>query len=226
MMLTTNELFIYESSGYFVLPGVLDRRTIDGLKESINNLKRRYRPEANPDPESRGLRYTFRSIIEEDKKFLEFGTTGLVRDLAVDTCGPNSTLHMSHAMIRPACHTMTTAWHRDGPPLADRDRGLGHPLPIVVTRVGIFLTDLQEKSMGNLMVIPGSHHVSSEPDISAAESAVDLEGSIPICVPAGSIVIFHNAIWHAVMQNRSSRDRLTIYYGFGHPWMAAPFTVN
>lgn len=206
--------------GFLVLPELLEPELCHILRERLTRLKDKYDPEPwREDPEVEGKRYTFKNIVQEDDVFLQLAIYEPILSIVDQLIGRDATLHFSHGMIRPITTRPTTGWHRDGPPLQARYAQLAQPVPLVTLRFGVFLTDLSEPNMGNLVVVPGSHKAIREPDLEGTDQVEDLPGSVPVLLREGSAVIFHNALWHAVMANRSPFDRLAVYLGYGFPWM-------
>ena len=48
-----------------------------------------------------------------------------------------------------------------------------------------------------------------------------LPGAVQVCAPAGSAILFHNALWHGVGPFEPGRRRTMLYYCYEHPWMVA-----
>jgi hypothetical protein len=109
-------------------------------------------------------------------------------------------------------------WHIDG-----NDQGyraFGWPIPLLQLKVGYYLTDMTQPGNANLTVVPGSHksrHVPSLPDLEAQHS---WPGEEQVCAPAGSAILFHNALFHTAARYASpSHHRTMLYYAYEHPWM-------
>ena len=70
------------------------------------------------------------------------------------------------------------------------------------------------------MVVPGSHKTDFEPTAQALSGFDAFRGAIQVCCPAGSCVIFHNALWHTCgPATRADGRRIMLYYAYEHPWM-------
>ncbi len=111
-------------------------------------------------------------------------------------------------------------WHIDG--IDNGYRSLGHPIPLLQLKVGYYLSDMTEPWQGNLTVVPGSHKTQREPTLADRERREFFPGCHQVCGPAGTMVLFHNAIWHtAAPYNDPNRGRTMLYYCYEHPWMSA-----
>jgi ectoine hydroxylase len=83
----------------------------------------------------------------------------------------------------------------------------------------LLLTDQSEPGTGNIELIPGSHRspVSLPSDVIAAGNDVQI-GHV-VCAPAGSVLLFHNAVWHRTYRHDGERDRYTVHYIYSPPWV-------
>lgn len=132
-------------------------------------------------------------------------------------------------------------WHADGP----RPAALGSPFPspsnaggavgLHYLKFGYFFTDLTHGTGGSLEVVRGSH-VRSELD---GKGGADTGKALPagakagapgqfdpreydvvrFDVPAGTVVAFHQALWHAAMPNTSPIERRNAYISYCPTWM-------
>ena len=111
-------------------------------------------------------------------------------------------------------------WHIDG-----HDEGyrrLGTPIPFLQLKIGYYLTDMTEPGQGNLCVVPGSHKAEYNPDPEDLQNMDLFSGAIQICAPAGTAILFHNALWHSSGPwTKDDGKRIMLYYAYEHPWMIA-----
>ncbi|MGH3486673.1 MAG: phytanoyl-CoA dioxygenase family protein, partial [Actinopolymorphaceae bacterium] len=40
-----------------------------------------------------------------------------------------------------------------------------------------------------------------------------------ICAPIGSVLLFHNGVWHRTYRHDGDRDRYTAHYVYSPPWV-------
>jgi ectoine hydroxylase-related dioxygenase (phytanoyl-CoA dioxygenase family) len=72
----------------------------------------------------------------------------------------------------------------------------------------------------NLMVVPGSHKSGQPPSHADFERIGRFPGAVQVCAPAGSAILFHNALWHTAAPFASPQHHRTmLYYAYEHPWM-------
>ena len=132
---------------------------------------------------------------------------------AWDVYGDQLKLHNSQAFIRPPGPS-DTAWHRDGPRVVPY-RVYAPRLPLQL-KVAYWLTDLPRPEMGNLVVYPGSHRLDGF-DAYTARGPVD--GELPICVRAGTMMLMDGNIFHRVMDNRSPTTRYNLFTTYCPSWV-------
>lgn len=73
--------------------------------------------------------------------------------------------------------------------------------------------------MGNMMLIPGSHR--SQLDLPEA-----VRGQVDACpiqqtiyARQGSVLLFHNGVWHSPMPNNKDFDCFNMHYIYSPPWL-------
>ena len=103
--------------------------------------------------------------------------------------------HASDAVLEFGPVGRDMAWHIDGHD--DGYRGLARPIPLLQLKVGYYLTDITEAGQGNLSLIPGSHKSMTDPSDNDLQKKELFEGAIQLCAPAGTAILFHNALWHS-----------------------------
>ncbi|WP_197681772.1 phytanoyl-CoA dioxygenase family protein [Actinopolymorpha singaporensis] len=119
--------------------------------------------------------------------------------------------------MQPA-HGGTGGWHQDGSGAYDFGK-LGYPVALIQLWVSFLLADQTRPGTGNMELIPGSHR-SSVPlpaDIRAARGDTPI-GHV-ICAPTGSVLVFHNGVWHRTYRHDGDRDRFTAHYVYSPPWV-------
>ena len=112
-------------------------------------------------------------------------------------------------------------WHLDGHD--DGYRNLGTPIPLLQLKIGYYLSDMTQPGQGNLCVVPGSHKAASAPDREDLQQWGRSAGVTEICAPAGTAILFHNALWHSAGPSPATgwAARAMLYYAYEHPWMIA-----
>jgi ectoine hydroxylase len=156
-----------------------------------------------------------RPVVDEDPAFLELMEWPTTFPLAVRTLRHwNLQLQTSHLIMVPRNpDERNIGWHQDGGSPGAR---VGGVRALTSLKVGFFLTDLPERNMGSLMVVPGSHRLAGPP--AWRDGARDPEGVVELTLRAGSAVIFQQGVWHAGAPNLSDSTRIVVYYGYGYRW--------
>ena len=162
------------------------------------------------------------NILEDDPLFLELLTWPALLPYVHAFINPQPHYHASDAIVEDAkdFQDRTDGWHIDG---SDQGyRNLGAVIPILQLKVGYYLTDMTAPGRGNLTVVPGSHLSRAEPAPEDRKRRELFPGARQVCAPAGSAILFHNAIWHtAAPYVPGAPGRTMLYYAYEHPWMLA-----
>ncbi|MFD1675917.1 phytanoyl-CoA dioxygenase family protein [Alicyclobacillus fodiniaquatilis] len=206
--LTELDRFIFESWGYFIIPDVLNQDEIRSVLEASQRLHSGHK----------GVFQQVGNGFEREpsiERLLDHpAVLPKVRGLYQSD---NVIVQAAWCTLQPA-HGKTGGWHQDGSSAFDF-RQLGYPIPLLQLRVSYLLTDQTRPGMGNLELIPGSHrsrvplpeHVRTE----HAETPI----SHIVCAPAGSALVFHNAVWHRAYEHNEDYDRYTMHFVYSPPWM-------
>lgn len=133
-----------------------------------------------------------------------------------DIYGEASKLLQSQFFVRPPHQPTRNDWHFDGPrqvPFAKFSPSL--PLRL---KVGYWLTELPREKMGNLLVIPGSHH---QDFLSQYKTHEQHPEQIAIVARPGDLILMAAGLWHRVDVNESERARINLFYEYGPSWIVA-----
>ena len=199
----------FQENGFLVIEDVFKKDEVNNLLnaslENISNLNDHER---------------YRNILLKNKVFLSCIDKSIVLSYVLKILNHYNIQLLTSQLIYTPSHSTKRAlgWHRDGgisTPLC----AYGYPAMQYI-KVGVFLTDLLEEKMGNLLVIPKSHFLSKksiqEKYIMNNEIKVDPKNYTSINVKSGSIVIFGQNLWHATDFNLSNKDRVILYFGYGY----------
>jgi hypothetical protein len=204
---TALDKFVFESWGYFIIPGVLSPdeaeecyeasvRLHAGRGKEWGQLGRGYESEA-----------CFEALIDHPAVLPKI--RGLYGDRFVMQAAWNT--------MQPAGGDVGN-WHQDGSSAYDY-KLLGYPAPLIQLRASFLLTDQSEPGLGNMELIPGSHRAQ----VPLPEDIRSARGDVPIgdvvCAKAGDVLVFHNAVWHRTYAHRGDRDRYTAHYIYSPPWV-------
>jgi ectoine hydroxylase len=204
--LTPLDRFIFESWGYFVVPGVLSEeeaaecydaceRMHAGRERTFGQLGRGYE-----------LEPALERLIDHPAVLPK--VRGLYGDRFV--------LQACWNTMQPA-HTGVGGWHQDGSRAYDYKQ-LGYPVPLIQLRASFLLTDQSEPGTGNMELIPGSHRSQVPLPQDLRDNRSDVPIGHVVCAPAGSVLVFHNAVWHRTYTHSGDKDRYTAHYIYSPPW--------
>lgn len=119
--------------------------------------------------------------------------------------------------VQPA-HGDVGGWHQDGSGAYDFKK-LGYPIPLIQLRASYLLTDQSVPRTGNMELIPGSHHSMAPLPEQIRRARGDVPIGDVICASAGSVLLFHNAVWHRTYAHDGDYDRYTMHYVYSPPWV-------
>lgn len=221
---TASEQFFWENNGYLVLdsflPSDLLARLVETSKRAIAE-RRRKQEEGLPttgmthlNGESTRIFY----ILDDDPLFLDMMTYPPLMPYVTTLLNAKPHHHASDLIVEYPQQGRGMGWHIDGHD--NGYRNLRFPIPHLQLKVGYYLNDMTELGRGNLCVIPGSHKTQIAPDSADLQKTELFEGAIQVCAPAGSAVLFHNALWHSGGPwTQTDGARWMLYYAYEHPWM-------
>jgi ectoine hydroxylase-related dioxygenase (phytanoyl-CoA dioxygenase family) len=208
--------------GFFVLPGLLPGDLVGRLLEAIDRKSYEAR-KADPTRNSVKLH----NIVDHDPAFIELLMYEPALQLAYDCFGPAFHLCQSNFVSRPRDEKLnnyvgSSPWHADGPrpnmfPAPHNDGVVG----LHYLKFGYFLSDLTHGTGGSLQVVRGSH---LKPELGGKKHAAfnindHAKDLIQIDCPAGTVVGFHQAQWHAAPPNQSAIERKNCYVSYCPTWM-------
>jgi ectoine hydroxylase len=223
---TQAERFFFDSNGYLVLERFLAEEHVARLLEALRRVVSRRR-----DWQGQGKPHTGMTqiagdntrifyILGDDPLFLELLDWPPLWPYVTGLLNERPHHHASDAIVEYGPRGRGMGWHQDGHDSAYRN--LGPTIPLLQLKVGYYLTDMNGGGRGNLCVAPGSHKTAHHPDPADTRRTDLFPGAQEIRAPAGSAILFHNALWHS--QGPWTQDdgaRIMLYYAYEHPWMLA-----
>jgi ectoine hydroxylase len=205
---TVLDQFIFDSWGYFIIPDVLSP---DEVAECLEASQRLHEGKPKKVSYQIGNGYATEPALERliDHPAALPKVRGLYRS-------DNIILQSGWCTVQPA-HSPHGGWHQDGSGAFDF-KLLGYPIPLLQLRVSYLLTDQSQPGMGNMELIPGSHRSRYEMPLSARKGEEDCPIRHIVCAPAGSALVFHNAVWHRSHEHLLDYDRYIMHYIYSPPW--------
>jgi len=222
---TKDQIRQFIECGFLVVQNAISPADVERYLKALDRARERY-----VDLTERDMRIYSPSLgaatSESKETFLHIeGLVGRDEDLeelidhdrhigfVYDIFGELTKLHISEAFVRPDSNGRNP-WHVDGPRMVPFSTFSGD-LPLQI-RVGYWLTDLPEVSMGNLVVLPGSHRRAY---FAHADTTITLPEEHVLRVHSGDMTIMHGSLWHKVDENLSDSVRKNIYIGYCPSWV-------
>jgi len=225
-MISQSEKFFFDNNGYLVLEQFLDLNLTKDLLQTVKHVASRRRKLVSDKIEHTGItqidgqniRYFY--ILDDDPLFLKMLDYPPIMAYIESLLNSKPHHHASDAVLEFSPIERGMAWHIDGHD--DGYRGLARPIPLLQLKVGYYLTDMTKPGQGNLCLIPGSHKAMTEPFVDDLQNKELFDGAIQVCAPAGTAILFHNAVWHSGGPwYQENGQRIMLYYAYEHPWMIA-----
>lgn len=206
---TDLDRFVFESWGYLVIPAVLSE---DEATECYDASQRLH---ADRDRAFGQIGRGYETEPSLERLIDHPAVLPKVRGLF----GDRFILQASWNTMQPARGGIG-GWHQDGSSAYDFKR-LGYPVPLIQLRASFLLTDQTEPGMGNMELIPGSHRSQVPLPDEVRSERRDVPIGHVICAPIGSVLLFHNGVWHRTYRHDGDRDRYTAHYVYSPPWVRA-----
>lgn len=223
---TQAERFFFDNNGYLVLDGFLGKELVARLMEALHGAVSRRRAlqereiphTGRTDVQGDNTRIFY--ILDDDPLFLDMLDYPPVIPYVTGLLHERPHHHASDAIVEYGSTERGMGWHRDGRDYGYRD--LGPLIPLLQLKIGYYLTDMTEPGRGNLCIVPGSHKAQHDPDSALLQRKDLFSGAVQLCAPAGSAILFHNALWHSAGPwTRADGARIMLYYAYEPPWMLA-----
>ena len=216
MRLSQEQLEQFSREGFLVLPDVFSRREVDRLIRPLARLFSEDVP-ANFREKTSGEVRTAMGLHERDPIYAKIVRHPRLLEPAMQLLGPELYVQQVKVNAKPAFAGEQWQWHYD---FATHHQEDGVPEPLALN-LHVFLDDVTDFN-GPLWFIRGSHRggpvgaaldtvTTSYPlwcvDKAAVSRLVEAEGIAPATGPAGTMLIFGDALVHASPPNMSPWDR-------------------
>src|SRR5258706_15234593 len=206
--MTEMDQFIFECFGFIVIEDVL---TEDECDEVLEAAKRVHAGKSKEKLLQVGKGFEHEPRIEQ---LIDHpAVLPKVRTLL----GDRFVLQAAWCTVQPA-GSQSVGWHQDGSGAFDF-KSLGYPVPLLQLRASFNLTDQSETFMGNMMMIPGSHRSPIPLPEAMRHEIYACPIQQIICARRGSVLLFHNGVFHSPMPNNRDFDRYNMHYIYSPPWL-------
>ena len=198
----------FDREGYLLIENAISHDDICKYIDATNRIAARHLAERP------GRAFTpWNGIAHLDPVFTELIDHPRHVGFAYDVYGELLKLHNSQAFIRPTGKS-DTKWHNDGARAVPY--AVYAPVLPLQLKVAYWLTDLPRPGMGNLVIYPGSH---KDQRFEAYTKPVSVQGELPVCVKAGTMMLIHCNLFHTVMPNDSDTTRYNLFYTYCPSWV-------
>ncbi|MFT5369293.1 MAG: ectoine hydroxylase [Candidatus Latescibacterota bacterium] len=209
---TEEQLRQFNDEGYLIVEDALSPELLGRLNAAVDRVEKIEREAKALGPND--MMAKFRTVVEDDA-FLDLLDNPKTFPLLWDILGWNIQLYISHLIIYPpeekGGEIRTGGWHQDGGrPVPEMER----PHPRLSLKISYWLSDVDTRENGAMEIIPGSHKLDGKP----TESDTG-EGVFPVCVKAGSAVLFDRRMWHRRGTNTSDVTRRVLFFGYSYRWL-------
>jgi len=209
---TKEQIQKFDDEGYLIVEDAIEPGLLGQLNEAVDRVEAKERTEQGLSPDK--VLSKFRTIAEDDI-FLELLDNPKTFPLLWDILGWNIQHYISHLIIYPpedkAGDIRSGGWHQDGGrPVPEMER----PHPRLSLKISYWLSDVDTPENGAMTIVPGGHKYDSRPP--ACDSG---EGILPVCVKAGTAVLFDRRMWHRRGFNTSDITRRVLFVGYSYRWL-------
>ncbi|MDE2830230.1 MAG: phytanoyl-CoA dioxygenase family protein [Gemmatimonadota bacterium] len=209
---TEAQLRQFNDEGYLIVEDALSPDLLARLNDAVDRVEAREREEKGLKPDA--LLKKFRTVVEDDV-FLELLDNPKTFPLLWDILGWNIQLYISHLIVYPPEQKKDKihqgGWHQDGGrPVPEMER----PHPRLSLKISYWLSDVNTPEHGAMQIVPRSHKLDTKPEGSDAG-----EGVLPVCVKAGTAVLFDRRMWHRRGINTSDVTRRVLFFGYSYRWL-------
>src|SRR6185369_1586392 len=194
-----------EKDGFAILPDKLPEELMAESLASIDRLAAEVRKTRTGTQRS----VKVMNCVDRDAAFRKIMMYTPALQLCYDFFGPMFHLNQSNFISRPqdpgqkSDAVSAIGWHADGPRPAMFPRVNGQ-MGMHYLKFGYFLTDLTHGNGGSLMVVRGSHKRNELDGKGGAFNVEDYKSDlVKFDCEAGTVVAFHQALWHAAPLNES-----------------------
>jgi len=207
-----------ETDGFVVIPEKLDKELLESAQSALNQIM------AEGEHERKKARCEMDNIINVDPAFRHLMTYYPAMQLAHDVFGPSFHLCSSSIRYRKSeCFLEPdfAMWHSDGPRPKQFPVGNGAP-GLNILKFVFFLTDSwADSNCGSIQVIRGSHKKLELDGKRLEDFRIEdyQDDLISLNCEAGTVVMFHQALWYQIPPNRTDNSQLEVIVTYCPSWM-------
>jgi len=190
------------AQGYCVIPGVLTAAEVDQLRKQLDAVAAQEGTAGTAWFSHRNQRVFM--LLNKGACFLELIDHALALTLAESLLG-------KHLLLSSLTANTAAPGNRPQPLHADQGYLPTPWLRVEATNL-IWALDEFNASNGATRIVPGSHHLDTEP-------LTDESPTVPIEAPAGSLVCLDGRVWHGTGVNRTEHPRRALFAYYCRPYL-------
>jgi ectoine hydroxylase len=206
--MTETDHFMFECFGFIVIEDVISEAECDEVLEAAKRVHA-----GQPKDRLRQMGKGFEHEPAIERLIDHPAVLPKVRALY----GDRFVLQAAWCTVQPA-GSQSVGWHQDGSSAYDFNK-LAYPVPLLQLRASYHLTDQSEPFMGNMMLIPGSHRSRLPLPESVRKEIYASPVQQILLARRGSVLLFHNGVWHSPMPNNKDYDRYNMHFIYSPPWL-------
>lgn len=194
--------------GYSIVPDVLSQAECREWAERMDSLAQAQQTRYGLE-RLRALRDdgVLRGMFAEDPSFLRLVTHPAVWEVVAATVGETAILHLQNGIyVDPSEAHPQTKFHRDFAKDFVADR--------ILSLNALWVIDEFTVETGATSIVPRTHRISTVPNQAFLE-----ENCVPVCAPAGSVILFDSLLIHRAGTNRSEKRRRAINHQYTRPFI-------
>lgn len=200
MALSSQQIELFQSSGYCKLPGALPPRLLQLLRELFDELMGPQHANHRATHTNNNTTYVTNLELlcyKGNLSCLELLGSPFLLEIAQQICGPDFFMIQEFAVIKNAGDELPVYWHQD----------MLHERKGNCFTVGFYLDDAEEGD-GALRVVPGSH-LAGKPVCELCR-----EPFIEVPMKAGDILLHDMMLAHCSEPMRKNKIRRVLYFEF------------
>lgn len=214
---TPEEIQSFVRDGFLLRERLFDREAVQTLRAALMEVAEREGHPVRRGPDWGG--FFLRHLMEKHEAFLALFRFAPTLSVARAVLGPQvQVLPVTGRVSYPSEDGQATPWHH-------HQRVLPSPMPPFFCRPHvldslIYLDDADEIN-GPLCVVPGSHQWIEREFPGGPYD--DIDGQVPLCLPAGSVALIHGNLWHRGMPTQPNGTiRRLLILPYAASWVKLP----